>query len=438
MTRPAPDPLVLLENGDHSHTSRGDGAMLSATVECLRARWPRARFGVVSASPIRLRLIDPTLSALPDDRPDRWQIEPVAGLELPEQVLDLWWRATRQRLAGRSWRRALRRRGLPASLGELLSGGPPSLAASSLQPALTVAVGGGYFCDMDADRALSVLDTLEWAAARGSVTALTGAGIGPLTHPGLRRRMAQVLPQVDLILVRERLTGPPILAGLGVPPERVVVAGDCAILISRDSLPLERRGRIGVSLRSADYLELEGGDAASLCAAIGEAATTLGAPVRPFTACEWADEDRRANEALARHVRTLEPDLRRSASPQDFADGVATCRVVVTTTYHAAVFALSQGIPAVCVHRSAYHLSKLIGLADLFDGEGMTMVSLHDAGDRAKLASRIVDAWRSADQIAESLRRKAERIRRQLHDGYDRLAALVESRGLGGRRAVGG
>jgi polysaccharide pyruvyl transferase WcaK-like protein len=55
--------------------------------------------------------------------------------------------------------------------------------------------------------------------------------------------------------------------------------------------------------------------------------------------------------------------------------------VVVAGSYHAAVFALSQGIPVVALVKSPYYVNKMVGLGDQF-GAGCEIVRL-DEGDVA-------------------------------------------------------
>src|SRR5262249_48275716 len=112
----------------------------------------------------------------------------------------------------------------------------------------------------------------------------------------------------------------------------------------------------------------------------------------------------------------------------DFADAFRACRVVVTTTYHAAVFALSQGVPAVGMYRSEYQRTKFAGLSDLFGGDAMTIVDLRDANERASMADKIPAAWSSAESVAQGCSAKAEQIRRDLLGGYARIARLVADR----------
>ena len=74
----------------------------------------------------------------------------------------------------------------------------------------------------------------------------------------------------------------------------------------------------------------------------------------------------------------------------------ARCRIVVTGAYHAAVFALAQGIPVVCLSNSPYYLAKFQGLEDLF-GLGCATVRLSEPDLPARLAAAIERTWNSAE-----------------------------------------
>jgi polysaccharide pyruvyl transferase WcaK-like protein len=429
-------PTVIVENGDHAHVSRGDGVMLKAALRQLRARWPQATLGVVSSSKTRLRLLGERAALLKEGRPDLWRLpdDVLLARTVPTRVLDLWWTATRGRPVGPRMRSTARRACSRAGfLREPLGGLRSRLEATRLNPDLTLAAGGGYFCDMDADRALSVLDTLEWAQRRGSVTALVSQGVGPIEDGVLLGRMAEVLPAVDRIFLREGLIGPEILRQIGVAPERFQVAGDDAILLSAPPLDVDQRRCIGVSLRSANYLGLDEGSRGWLAQQIAEAARALGAPLKPITACEWGDEDRKPNRAVCAAAWESERDLARSAPPEAFPEAVLNCRVVVTTTYHAAVFALSQGLPAVCIYRTDYQGAKLRGLADLYHGSGITLVEVASSGPRPSLSHAIMSAWYSAEDTLPALGPRTAYLRASIAAAYNDIAGLTEAR-LASRR----
>ena len=95
-------------------------------------------------------------------------------------------------------------------------------------------------------------------------------------------------------------------------------------------------------------------------------------------------------------------------TPQAVIAQAARCRIVVTGAYHAAVFALAQGIPAVCLAKSDYFQTKFAGLADQFRG-GCRVLSLQDQSFPQRLQDALQWAWDSAPQLKTPLR-KAGRL----------------------------
>jgi colanic acid/amylovoran biosynthesis protein len=100
---------------------------------------------------------------------------------------------------------------------------------------------------------------------------------------------------------------------------------------------------------------------------------------------------------------------------------IGGCRVVVTGSYHGAVFALSQGIPAVAIVKSRYYLAKMAGVAHEF-GAGCHIVSLDDGDMAAALTGAISRAWEEADTVREPLLRAAADQIRRGRSAYARLA----------------
>lgn len=97
---------------------------------------------------------------------------------------------------------------------------------------------------------------------------------------------------------------------------------------------------------------------------------------------------------------------------------------MVTASYHAAVFALAQGIPAVGVSRTPYYADKLDGLADMF-GPGAQVVRLDQPGWEGRLDAAVRELWsRAPERRAELLAAAADQIRRQ-DDAYARIASLA-------------
>jgi colanic acid/amylovoran biosynthesis protein len=111
-------------------------------------------------------------------------------------------------------------------------------------------------------------------------------------------------------------------------------------------------------------------------------------------------------------------------SPRDVINRVGQCRLVMTGSYHGAVFALSQGIPAVALVKSRYYLNKMAGVAHEF-GTGCHIVSLDEADVATRLADAVARAWNEADDVREPLLQSAVDQIRRGKSAYARLRDLV-------------
>jgi colanic acid/amylovoran biosynthesis protein len=111
-------------------------------------------------------------------------------------------------------------------------------------------------------------------------------------------------------------------------------------------------------------------------------------------------------------------------SPLKVIRQVGSCRVVVTGSYHAGVFALSQGIPVVGLANSQYYIDKFFGLAAQF-GTGCQIIFLDDGQLAKKLSNAIDFAWSGADQVRPPLLEAAKRQIEMGWDAYRRVRDLV-------------
>jgi colanic acid/amylovoran biosynthesis protein len=105
---------------------------------------------------------------------------------------------------------------------------------------------------------------------------------------------------------------------------------------------------------------------------------------------------------------------------------VGRCRVVVAGAFHGAIFALSQGIPAIGLVRTEEYAIKFNGLVDQF-GPGCQVLHLDDDEFVGKLTEAIDKAWESADNLRPQL---LEAASTQIQLGlmaYERLYDLYQS-----------
>jgi colanic acid/amylovoran biosynthesis protein len=110
----------------------------------------------------------------------------------------------------------------------------------------------------------------------------------------------------------------------------------------------------------------------------------------------------------------------------DVIERIKNCRTVVVGSYHAAVFALAMGIPALCLANSPYYRDKFLGLAQQF-GEGCRVVFLNDPNFAANLAAEISWGWQHADVLRPGLLAAAQKqvalsgvAYRRIYDLFDK------------------
>ncbi|GAB0104479.1 hypothetical protein JMUB6875_34530 [Nocardia sp. JMUB6875] len=435
---------VLIENGEYALRNRGDIAMLAMAVEHLRQRWPKARIGVLTEEPGILRGLLPGAEPVVANTGGQWGRSGLAGL-LDEQAgirllgpAALQWRAATEGpkhylrgLADRARQEVKQYTGIGSDAAS-----PPSLApipAALAESDLVIALGGGYLTDSDRHQAHRALNLLEAAQHQGIPTAMIGQGIGPLQDGELVRRAAEVLPGVDLIAVRERRRGPALLDELGVDPERVLLTGDDAIEFAYRSRRPGIGADLGVSLRISSRSQVSDAARETLGEVLRREAAALDTALAPLIVAEGMGGDRRHTLPLLHGAPRAREPIARTGTAQDVVRQVSRCRVVVTSAYHLAVFALSQGIPAVAVTASQYYDDKFYGLADMFDADtadataesGLRIVHL-DADDLdTELTRAIRRLWESAPEVRDTLQQRAVEQIDAGRAGLDRVYGLV-------------
>jgi colanic acid/amylovoran biosynthesis protein len=283
-----------------------------------------------------------------------------------------------------------------------------------------VVSGRGGTADAFRDDGLRLLEMLRLAGDLGATTAMVGQGLGPAEDRELLARAADVLPRVDLIAVRDRVTSLALLERAGVDPDRVVVTGDDALAAAYALRPeAARAGGLGVGLRVADYSELGDDVVERVRRALGEAAERHGTELHAVPISLYPHEaDADAIAALGGESGT------EVETPRAAIERAGACRVVVTGSYHAAVFALAQGVPVVGLASSAYYSAKLNGIAELFPG-GCTVVPLSGDGLEQRIAAAIDASWAGAESVRPDLLAAAQRQIAAAEGAYERLAAAL-------------
>jgi polysaccharide pyruvyl transferase WcaK-like protein len=415
---------ILVEPNAHNLVNVGDIAMLQVAVRRLRERWPGATIGVITDAPAELARYCPGTSPVSAAGRRIWfgealltnrllELLPARGVaaasRLGRFVRSTWPRAARWVIAAKC---VLKRE----PVTEL-----DSFFAAMTSADLLVVSGAGAITDAFAPLALTILDLVDFAVARGTPTAILGQGVGPISDKTLYDRAGDVLPKVRVIGIRERLHGQPLLRSLGVSDDRMFDTGDDAV-----ELAVERASRtpgtaVGVSIRIARYSGVDDETIEGIRGALVDIekryeAEFVGLPVSRY----WKERDAEAIAALL----PGEVDVPEPIDAVDIIERIAGCRVVIAGSYHAAVFALSQGVPVLALAASDYYVWKFEGLADEFGG-GCTTVQIAGVDLSTRLATAFESTWDCDENLRAHLRVAAEAQVARSRSAYDAIFEAV-------------
>lgn len=397
---------IFLEAGPNGLCNAGDIAMLQVAVQKLRRVFPGAEITVATLAIDHLAAHCGGVTAIANGQ--RWRMTPDFVVRRGFQKL----RAVAGFTPGRD---ALLHLGRPCSSHFLEAVRSADLVAF---------VGGGNLTTVFTFGAQFFLQTLRLAAEFGKPTVMFGQGVGPITAGSLRQAARAILPHAHMIAVRERLTGPALLGDLGVPRERIIVTGDDAVELAYAARPASLGSTLGVNVRLSDYSGVGTRDLPMIREALRHAAVRRGVELVPVPINWGIDPDMPSIRRLLRGM-AAEPVMRdHPCSSTSAIARIGCCRAVVTGSYHAGVFALSQGIPAVCLARSVYYADKFNGLRDMF-GAGCEVVSMDDPEFTNVLAAAIERALTEADSFRSPLHEAARRQIAAAEDACARIPAML-------------
>jgi len=298
------------------------------------------------------------------------------------------------------------------------------------QADLYVVSGAMTLTDKAASHATVVLDTMAIALSAGVPVVMMSQGIGPMRDSKLVAKARSILPRTGLVAVREAVFGPSRLEALGVGRDRVVVTGDDALALALPVVGDDRAKAIGVSLRLGRSSDVAPEVIPVLRAVLRYEAVRRGARLLPIPiAFHSASNDPSVLRDLLSGAAEIANDCRQLETTGALLEQTSRCRVVVTGAYHAAVFALGMGIPAVALAYNDEYFEKFRGLADSF-GPGCRIVSLREPSLQRDLAAALDEAWDRADAVRGPLRETAERLRKSSTEAYARLPELLRAGGV--------
>ena len=402
VTAEVPIKRIRVENNSRHHLNVGDVAMLQVAVTRLREVFPEAEITVPSPAPERLAALCPDARVLDAVRTPGFS-ESIVPMSLPFvwRLQKHVWSRLDHSLSGfpRGWR----------VLAELFRTGSPGQRTAigdyldELDSAdLVVGPGGGYFNDEFADGSHSTFMPLLLASGSGKRVGMVGQGLGPANDRALIRLGRTLFPRLSFLGLREGRASLKVAQTMGADPARTFVTGDDALELGYNNRKDTLGTKIGFNFRLAEYSETTHEEANTVRDAVSIFSTRCNAAVVPVPISRqpWEDD-------LESFHKLFPPGSGGSdiasipVTPAASISLVSECRVVVTSSYHAGVFALSQGIPVLAVAKSRYYVDKFQGLCDQF-GRGVRIASMNNS-DPAVLAASIEELWHSAPGMRAEL-----------------------------------
>ena len=408
-------PTICIDPGSYNCRNVGDFAMLQVAVARWKAMWPSASIDILTDAPDALAALGANVRPLSVQARSSWLQAHLLGRfhRLLPSAAAAPLEAAERRLKMATARPLERTLTLKHRLTGKDAESLTPLLRSLRRADVVMLTGAGIMTDAFFQSVSAILDTFEIAIRRPPqyrpITAIFGQGFGPLDNPVLRHKAAAVLPHIDLIAIRERRASLPLLLELGVRPEQITVTGDDAIELAYERRKPEFERGIGVNVRVAYYANTDRSVLSLVRDALQAAAGRYEAPLLPvpISLQEGGIDAAAIRELLAGHTGRTDSGASLQA-PAEVIDQVGRCRVVVTGSYHGAVFALAQGIPAIALVRSKYYENKFLGLADQFGG-GLELLHMDAVDFRQQLDGALERAWSTAEHVRPMLLEAAAR-----------------------------
>lgn len=267
---------------------------------------------------------------------------------------------------------------------------------------IVAAAGGGYLTD-------EFPFMVEWTAwlllaaqRMGKCTALFGQGIGPLQTRRIRSLLAQAVRNIQVVGLREGLFGPSLMNELGLDRRKCVVTGDDALELPYDAAKAGVGTKLGVNLRRAFYSGISCGVEGRVSKVLSQLLAELQtSPV--VIPIDFQEKDAEVAAKVLGHTSFVSPRI----GVSDAIRLASECRVVITGSYHAAIFALGQGVPAVCLAGSDYYRDKFLGLASQFSS-GCLVVETNSEGFEKNAADSVTSLWKTAEALRPRLLESAK------------------------------
>jgi polysaccharide pyruvyl transferase WcaK-like protein len=424
---------ILIEQSGHHLKNMGDLAMLQVAISRLQGFWSNSEIHVITTDPILLEKYCPGTYPFSPSGRNIWNFKEHFKNKFANKLAFYFYRFgldnNLRKLSPYLMKSLIQYIFLLRNRQQLLS----EFRAFNdvlFNADLVIATGGGYMNDLF-HMANNVLNTLQLAVTLQKKTAIFGNGLGPLRDSKTLLKAKCTLPAIDVIGLRENRVGPSLLKSFGVASERVIVTGDDAIELSYQARKDVLGDGIGVNLRIASYSDVSFDAIESVRKSLHSIARFYDIKLIPVPIARYSAPAPKFEEPDSVSIKKLIEGFTDQSdgglhldTPEKVIENVSLCRVVVTGSYHAGVFALSQGIPVVALAKSEYYVDKFLGLAVQF-GIGCEVVFLNDKNLEETLTSTIQKLWSQAEDLRPKLLESAKSQIELSLSAYKRVYDLV-------------
>ncbi len=289
--------------------------------------------------------------------------------------------------------------------------------------------GGTLIQDVTSVRSLAYYLALIWVAKRMRLpVAVYGGGLGPVRSSVGRGLAARVLPQVDLLTLRDRWSMD-VALDLGVPAERLLLTADPAFSLDF-AAAAGGAAQVEAALRAAGVPEaaqanllllalrppVNPGDQAAVVEAVRAAVSDLG--LFPLFVPFHPEHDLPLLTQLGAAAGVDHGVLRDVRDPALLYRVVSRARAMVAMRLHGVIFAVAAGVPCVALSYDP----KVDALAD--DVPAIRYAS-YPGIDAAELAGHIAGALAAGPELVDALRDSAAALRERAKANAGAVAGLL-------------